>query len=286
MTVGREIKKKIGSVENTKKVTSAMQMVAASKMRRTQDRMNQARPYALRIRNLIGHLANSSPEYRHQFMTEREVKRIGYIVVSTDKGQCGGLNTNMFRELLREFQRRKEQDIESDLALIGNKAAAFFRAVGGNVVAAINGVGEVPEVESLVGSLKIMLDSFSEGTIDRLDLVSNEFISSMQQRPSIRQLLPLVQSEESEMKHRWDYIYEPDARDLIDGLVQRHIESQVYQAVVENTACEQAARMVAMKNATDNAENMIEELALLYNNARQAAITQEIAEIVGGAAAL
>ncbi len=286
MTVGREIKKKIGSVENTKKVTSAMQMVAASKMRRTQDRMNQARPYALRIRNLIGHLANSSPEYRHQFMTEREVKRIGYIVVSTDKGQCGGLNTNMFRELLREFQRRKEQDIESDLALIGNKAAAFFRAVGGNVVAAINGVGEVPEVESLVGSLKIMLDSFSGGTIDRLDLVSNEFISSMQQRPIIRQLLPLVQSEESEMKHRWDYIYEPDARDLIDGLVQRHIESQVYQAVVENTACEQAARMVAMKNATDNAENMIEELALLYNNARQAAITQEIAEIVGGAAAL
>lgn len=286
MTVGREIKKKIGSVENTKKVTSAMQMVAASKMRRTQDRMNHARPYALRIRNLIGHLANSSPEYRHQFMTEREVKRIGYIVVSTDKGQCGGLNTNMFRELVRELQRKREQGIESDLALIGNKAAAFFRAVGGNVVAAINGVGEVPEVESLVGSLKIMLDSFSDGTIDRLDLVSNEFISSMQQRPLIRQLLPLVQSEETEMKHRWDYIYEPDARDLIDGLVQRHIESQVYQAVVENTACEQAARMVAMKNATDNAENMIEELALLYNNARQAAITQEIAEIVGGAAAL
>ena len=286
MTVGREIKKKIGSVENTKKVTSAMQMVAASKMRRTQDRMNHARPYALRIRNLIGHLANSSPEYRHQFMTEREVKRIGFIVVSTDKGQCGGLNTNMFRELVRELQRKREQGIESDLALIGNKAAAFFRAVGGNVVAAINGVGEVPEVESLVGSLKIMLDSFSDGTIDRLDLVSNEFISSMQQRPLIRQLLPLVQSEETVMKHRWDYIYEPDARDLIDGLVQRHIESQVYQAVVENTACEQAARMVAMKNATDNAENMIEELALLYNNARQAAITQEIAEIVGGAAAL
>ncbi|MCY4144219.1 MAG: F0F1 ATP synthase subunit gamma [Gammaproteobacteria bacterium] len=286
MTVGREIKKKIGSVENTKKVTSAMQMVAASKMRRTQDRMNHARPYALRIRNLIGHLANSSPEYRHQFMTEREVKRIGFIVVSTDKGQCGGLNTNMFRELVRELQGKREQGIESDLALIGNKAAAFFRAVGGNVVAAINGVGEVPEVESLVGSLKIMLDSFSDGTIDRLDLVSNEFISSMQQRPLVRQLLPLVQSEETEMKHRWDYIYEPDARDLIDGLVQRHIESQVYQAVVENTACEQAARMVAMKNATDNAENMIEELALLYNNARQAAITQEIAEIVGGAAAL
>ena len=286
MTVGREIKKKIGSVENTKKVTSAMQMVAASKMRRTQDRMNEARPYALRIRNLIGHLANSSPEYRHQFMTEREVKRIGFIVVSTDKGQCGGLNTNMFRELLRVLRKWDEQSVEADLALIGNKAAAFFRSVGGNVVAAISGVGEVPEVESLVGSLKIMLDSFSEGTIDRLDLVSNDFISSMQQRPNVRQLLPLVQSEESEMKHRWDYIYEPDARDLIDGLVQRHIESQVYQAVVENTACEQAARMVAMKNATDNAENMIDELALMYNNARQAAITQEIAEIVGGAAAL
>ncbi len=286
MTVGREIKKKIGSVENTKKVTSAMQMVAASKMRRTQDRMNEARPYAFRIRNLISHLASSSPEYRHQFMTEREVNRIGYIVVSTDKGQCGGLNTNMFRVLLQEFRKWDESGVGADLALIGNKAAAFFRSVGGNVVAAINGVGEVPEVESLVGSLKIMLDSFSEGTIDRLDLVSNEFISSMQQRPHVRQLLPLVQSEESEMQHRWDYIYEPDARDLIDGLVQRHIESQVYQAVVENTACEQAARMVAMKNATDNAEEMIEELALLYNNARQAAITQEIAEIVGGAAAL
>ncbi|MXW53743.1 MAG: F0F1 ATP synthase subunit gamma [Gammaproteobacteria bacterium] len=286
MTVGREIKKKIGSVENTKKVTSAMQMVAASKMRRTQDRMLEARPYSNAIRAVIGHLANSSPEYQHQFMTEREVKRIGFIVVSTDKGQCGGLNTNMFRELLRELKAWEDQGIKADLALIGNKAASFFRSVGGNVVAAINGVGEVPEVESLVGSLKIMLDSFSDGTIDRLDVVSNEFISSMQQKPQIRQLLPLVHSEDPDTTHQWDYIYEPEARDLIDGLVQRHIESQVYQAVVENTACEQAARMIAMKNATDNAENMIEELALLYNNARQAAITQEIAEIVGGAAAL
>lgn len=286
MTVGREIKKKIGSVENTKKVTSAMQMVAASKMRRTQDRMLEARPYSNAIRAVIGHLANSSPEYQHQFMTEREVKRIGFIVVSTDKGQCGGLNTNMFRELLRELKAWEDEGIKADLALIGNKAASFFRSVGGNVVAAINGVGEVPEVESLVGSLKIMLDSFSDGTIDRLDVVSNEFISSMQQKPQIRQLLPLVHSEDPDTTHQWDYIYEPEARDLIDGLVQRHIESQVYQAVVENTACEQAARMIAMKNATDNAENMIEELALLYNNARQAAITQEIAEIVGGAAAL
>ena len=286
MTVGREIKKKIGSVENTKKVTSAMQMVAASKMRRTQDRMHEARPYSNAIRAVIGHLANSSPEYRHQFMTEREVKRIGFIVVSTDKGQCGGLNTNMFRELLRELKSWDDQEIKADLALIGNKAASFFRSVGGNVVAAINGVGEVPEVESLVGSLKIMLDSFSNETIDRLDIVSNEFISSMQQKPRIRQLLPLVHSEDPDTTHQWDYIYEPEARDLIDGLVQRHVESQVYQAVVENTACEQAARMIAMKNATDNAENMIEELALLYNNARQAAITQEIAEIVGGAAAL
>lgn len=286
MTVGREIKKKIGSVENTKKVTSAMQMVAASKMRRTQDRMLEARPYSNAIRAVIGHLANSSPEYQHLFMTEREVMRIGFIVVSTDKGQCGGLNTNMFRELLRELKAWEDQGIKADLALIGNKAASFFRSVGGNVVAAINGVGEVPEVEALVGSLKIMLDSFSDGTIDRLDVVSNEFISSMQQKPQIRQLLPLVHSEDPDTTHQWDYIYEPEARDLIDGLVQRHIESQVYQAVVENTACEQAARMIAMKNATDNAENMIEELALLYNNARQAAITQEIAEIVGGAAAL
>lgn len=286
MSAGREIKKKIGSVENTQKVTSAMQMVAASKMRRTQESMREARPYAQRIRRVISHLANSSPEYRHEFMREREVERIGYIVVSTDKGQCGGLNTNMFRELLRNVTKWRDQGVDANLALIGNKAALFFRSVGGNVVAAVNNIGEVPEIATLIGSVKVMFDSFTEGEVQRVDIVSNEFVNSMTQRPVVNQLLPLIHSDDQVTQHRWDYIYEPDAVELIDGLVQRFVESQVYQAVVENTACEQAARMIAMKNATDNAASMIDELTLLYNNARQASITQEIAEIVGGAAAL
>ena len=286
MAAGREIKKKIGSVQNTQKVTSAMQMVAASKMRRTQDRMQEARPYAWRIRNVIGHLADASPEYQHQYMVSRDVNNIGYIVVSTDKGQCGGLNANLFRELIKDIAKWNEQEVESALALIGNKASAFFRSVGGNVVAAINQVGETPAVSDLIGGIRIMLDKFDSGEIDRLDLISNEFVNSMTQRPVIQKLLPLDPDPGDEFQHRWDYIYEPDARELVDGLVQRYIESQVYEAVIENTACEQAARMIAMKNATDNAEEMIEELTLLYNNARQATITQEIAEIVGGAAAL
>ena len=286
MAAGREIKKKIGSVQNTQKVTSAMQMVAASKMRRTQDRMHEARPYANRIRSVIGHLANSSPEYKHKYMVSREVRNIGYIVVSTDKGQCGGLNANLFRRLIRDMSQWRERDVESVLALIGNKASAFFRSVGGNVAAAINGVGENPSVDSLIGGIQVMLNKFESEEIDRLDLISNEFVSSLTQSPKIQQLLPLNSTSEQSLQHRWDYLYEPDARELIDGLVQRFMEAQVYGAVIENTACEQAARMVAMKNATDNAEKMIGELTLLYNNARQASITQEIAEIVGGAAAL
>ena len=286
MAAGREIKKKIGSVQNTQKVTSAMQMVAASKMRRTQDRMNEARPYAIRIRDVIGHLANSSPEYQHKYMVSREVKTIGYIVVSTDKGQCGGLNANLFRMLIKEMTQWQEQNVDSVMALIGNKAASFFRSVGGNVAAAINGIGENPAVDDLIGGIRIMLDKFESEEIDRLDLISNEFVNSMTQRPKIEQLLPLDALEDTSLQHRWDYLYEPEARDLVDGLVQRYMESQVYEAVIENTACEQSARMIAMKNATDNAEEMIDELTLLYNNARQASITQEIAEIVGGAAAL
>ena len=286
MAAGREIKKKIGSVQNTQKVTSAMQMVAASKMRRTQDRMQEARPYAVRIRSVIGHLADSTPEYTHTFMQEREVKSIGYIVVSTDKGQCGGLNANLFRTLIREMSQWRTQNVEAVLALIGNKAASFFRSVGGNVAAAVNGLGETPRVEDLIGGIRVMLDKFEEGEIDRLDLISNEFVNSMTQRPKIEQLLPLEAAPDEALQHRWDYIYEGDTKELINGLVQRYIESQVYRAVIENTACEQSARMVAMKNATDNAEEMIDELTLLYNNARQASITQEIAEIVGGAAAL
>ena len=286
MAVGKEIRKKIGSVENTQKITSAMQMVAASKMRRTQEKMREGKPYAEKIRQVIGHLANANPEYRHVFMTEREIARIGYIVVSTDKGLCGGLNVNMLRVLVRDMAEWHGKGVEADLALIGNKAAAFFRSVGGNVTAAVNNVGEAPVLAELIGSIRIMFDAYEQGRIDRLFIVSNDFVNTMTQRPRIRQLLPLDPEEDEHLKRRWDYLYEPDARQLIDGLVMRFIESQVYQAVVENGACEQAAKMIAMKNATENAEQLIEELRLIYNNARQAAITQEIAEIVGGAAAV
>ena len=286
MAAGKEIKKKIASVQTTQKSTRAMQMVAASRMRRTQDRMQQGRPYSQRIEEMIGHLANANPEYLPSYMVTRDVQRIGYIVVSTDRGLCGGLNVNLFRELIRHMRRWEGEGVEVDLALIGNKAAQFFRSVGGNVVAAIGDVGETPEIAHLIGGVKVMLDAFESGRLDRLDIISNEFVNTMTQRPIVRQLLPLPPLDLDDLKHRWDYIYEPDARELVEGLIERYIESLVYQAVVENTACEQAARMIAMKNATDNAEEIINELTLLYNNARQASITQEISEIVGGAAAV
>ena len=286
MAAGKEIKKKIASVQTTQKSTRAMQMVAASRMRRTQDRMQQGRPYSQRIEEMIGHLANANPEYRPSYMVTRDVGRIGYIVVSTDRGLCGGLNVNLFRELIRHMRRWEGDGVEVDLALVGNKAAQFFRSVGGNVVAAIGDVGETPEIADLIGGVKVMLDAFESGRLDRLDIISNEFVNTMTQRPVMRQLLPLPPLDLEDLKHRWDYIYEPDARELVEGLIERYIESLVYQAVVENTACEQAARMIAMKNATDNAEEIVNELTLLYNNARQASITQEISEIVGGAAAV
>lgn len=286
MAAGREIKNKIGSVQTTQKSTRAMQMVAASRMRRTQQRMQQGRPYSQRIEQVIGHLANAAPEYRHVFMDNREVKRIGYIAVSTDRGLCGGLNVNLFRDLVRAMRKWEDAGVEVELALIGNKAAQFFRSVGGNVVAAMGDIGETPEIADLIGGVKVMLDAIEEGRIDRLDIISNEFVNTMTQRPAAKQLLPLPPIEEEGSTGRWDYIYEPDARELVEGLVERYIESLVYQAVVENTACEQAARMIAMKNATDNAEEIVKELTLLYNNARQASITQEISEIVGGAAAV
>ena len=286
MAVGKEIRKKIGSVENTQKITSAMQMVAASKMRRTQENMRQGKPYAEKMRQMIGHLANANPEYRHVYMAEREVSRVGYLVVSTDKGLCGGLNVNLFRELVKDMAGWHAKGVESDLGLIGNKAAAFFKSVGGNVLAAVNQVGETPVLADLIGGVKVMFDAFEEGQIDKLFIASNDFVNTMTQAPTVRQLLPLDPEADEELQRRWDYIYEPDARQLIEGLVIRYIESQVYQAVVENGACEQAAKMIAMKNATENAEKLIGELTLIYNNARQAAITQEIAEIVGGAAAV
>ncbi len=286
MAVGMEIKKKIGSVENTQKITSAMQMVAASRMRRTQDRMREGKPYADKIRQVIGHLANANPEYRHIFMETRDVKRIGYIVVSTDRGLCGGLNINLFRTLVKDMAEWHARNVEVDLGLVGNKATGFFRSVGGNIVAALTNVGESPVVADLIGGVKLMFDAYEEGKIDRLFIVSNEFVNTMTQNPVIRQLLPLDPEQDESYHHRWDYIYEPEAQQLIEGLVQRFVESQVYQAVVENGACEQAAKMIAMKSATENAEKLIDELSLIYNNARQAAITQEIAEIVGGAAAV
>jgi F-type H+-transporting ATPase subunit gamma len=261
-------------------------MVAASKMRRTQERMRQGRPYAEKIRKVIGHLARSNPEYRHVYMTEREVKRVGYIVVSTDKGLCGGLNVNLFRALLKDMQQWKARGIDSEFALIGNKAVSFFRSYGGQVSAMLNNIGDKPSIESLIGGIRVMLDAYSAGRIDRLFIATNTFVNTMSQSPGIHQLVPLEAAGDDDLKHRWDYLYEPDARDLIEGLVTRFIESQVYQSVIENQACEQAAKMIAMKNATENAAQMIDDLTLLYNNVRQAAITQEISEIVGGAAAV
>jgi len=286
MAAGKEIRNQIGSIKNTQKITSAMEMVAASKMRKAQDQMELGKPYARNIRSVVSHLANSTPEYQHIYMKEREVKRVGYIVISTDRGLCGGLNINLFKSMIHSMKEMADAGAEIDICAVGSKGAAFFNNYGGNVVAAIRGIGDKPAVEDVVGGVKVMLDGFADGKIDKLFLVTNEFVNTMTQKPVIEQLLPLQAAEDKDMKHHWDYIYEPDARDLLDGLLARYIESQVYQAVVENNACEQAARMIAMKSATDNAGELIDELQLVYNKARQAAITQELSEIVGGAAAL
>ncbi len=286
MAVGKEIKTKIASVQNTQKITNAMEMVAASKMRKAQDGMAASRPYATNIRNVIGHIALGNLEYRHPYMEERQVKRVGYIVVSTDRGLCGGLNINVFKKALNASKEWADQGKEVDFALIGAKAAAFFNSVGGNVVARVRDLGETPSVADLIGSVKVMLDAYAEGKIDRLYLVGNDFVNTMVQSPFVNQLLPLVKEDNEDLKHHWDYLYEPDAQELLEGLLTRYVESQVYQAVVENGACEQAARMLAMKNATDNAGDLIDNLQLVYNKARQAAITQELSEIVSGAAAI
>jgi len=286
MAVGKEIRNQIGSIKNTQKITSAMEMVAASKMRKAQEQMELGKPYAKNIRAVVSHLANSNPEYRHIYMEERPVKRVGFIVISTDRGLCGGLNINLFKTMITAMKGWHAEDVEIEICAIGGKGAGFFNSYGGKVVAAIRGIGDKPAVEDVVGGVKVMLDNFAGGNIDKLFLVSNEFVNTMTQKPTVEQLLPLQAAEDDELKHHWDYIYEPDARELLDGLLARYIESQVYQAVVENNACEQAARMIAMKSATDNAGELIDELQLVYNKARQAAITQELSEIVGGAAAL
>jgi len=286
MAGAKEIRTQIGSIKNTRKITSAMEMVAASKMRKAQQRMAATRPYAEKMRNVIGHLFHAHPEYKHTFMIEREVKRVGYIVVSSDRGLCGGLNNNLFRKLFREMKEYRDQGIEIDFCTIGNKALGFFSRFGGKVVSQATHLGDTPHIEDLIGTVKVMLDAYTEGQIDRIHIAYNDFVNTMTQKPTIEQLVPIASTMEDELKHHWDYIYEPDSKEVLDNLLGRYVESLVYQAVVENGACEQSARMVAMKSASDNAGNLIDELQLIYNKARQAAITQEISEIVGGAAAV
>ena len=284
----KEIRSKIASVKNMQKITGAMEKVAASKIRKAQLQMEASRPYAERIRRVIGHLAHANPDYKHPYLTEREVKRVGFIVISTDRGLCGGLNANLFKTVIGEIAKWQGENVQVDMALVGAKAVQFFRRMGGNVVGTATHLGDRPQVNDLIGAIKIMLDAYEEGTIDRLFLVHNRYASAMSQVPETATLLPVSEIDlggESLQAH-WDYIYEPDAGELLDDVLGRYIESQVYRGAVENFACEMAAKMVAMKSATDNAGEIIDGLQLQYNKARQAAITQEISEIVGGAAAV
>jgi F-type H+-transporting ATPase subunit gamma len=287
MAVGKEIRTKIKSIQNTQKITRAMEMVAASKMRKAQDRMSAARPYADKIRNVIGHLAHAHPEYKHPYLQDREVRRVGFLIISSDRGLCGGLNSNLFKTTLQAMREWQNKGVEIDLCTIGQKSLMFFQRLKVNILAQATHLGDAPRVEDLIGTVKVMLDAFDSGKVDRLYLVFNDFVNTMTQSPHIEQLLPIEPKEiEEELKHHWDYIYEPEAKEVLDTLLTRYIESLVYQGVVENFACEMAARMVAMKSASDNAGTLIEELQLAYNKARQAAITQELSEIVGGAAAV
>jgi F-type H+-transporting ATPase subunit gamma len=287
MAGGREIKTKIKSVQNTRKVTRALEMVSASKIRKAQDRMKASRPYARMMRQIVGHVAKANTDYVHPFMVERkDVKRVGYIIVSTDRGLCGGLNSQMFRRILADMRVWQEKGVEINLVCVGQKAATFFRRLKVNMLASVTHLGEQPHVDQLIGVIKVMLDGFEAGNIDRVFLCYNDFINTMAQRPVQDQLLPLPADEALDSKHSWDYLYEPDAKTVLNHVVTRYVESLVYQAVLENLASEHAARMVAMKSASDNANKLIETLQLIYNKARQAAITQEISEIVGGAAAV
>lgn len=287
MAVGKEIRTKIASIKNTQKITRAMEMVAASKMRKTKDRMQATRPYSKKISQIIKHLAQANPEYKHPFLNERPVKRVGIIVVSSDRGLCGGLNANLFRKTLAELQQWQSNNIEVAICAIGTKAAGFFSMINANLVGQVSKLGDTPHQSDIIGTIKIMLDAFTSGEIDQLFLVSNEFVNTMTQKPVVEKLLPVAVGElEQGMSSRWDYLYEPNAKDVLDSLLIRYVESVVFQGLVENNACEQAARMVAMKSASDNAGNIIKELQLIYNKARQAAITQEISEIVAGAAAV
>lgn len=286
MAVGKEIRTQIKSIKNTQKITRAMEMVAASKMRKAQERMRASRPYAEKIRDVVGHLANAHPEYRHPYLQEREGKRVGFIIISTDRGLCGGLNTNTFKAAVIAMREWRNKGAELDVCTIGAKSEAFFKRIKANIVGHVSHLGDAPRINDLIGTVKIMLDAYNEGRIDRLVLVYSQFVNTMTQQPQAIQLLPIPGMDDDKLKHHWDYLYEPEAKEVMDELLMRYIESLVYQGVVDNIACEQAARMVAMKAASDNAGNFISDLQLVYNKARQAAITQEISEIVGGAAAV
>jgi F-type H+-transporting ATPase subunit gamma len=289
MSNAKEIRTKIKSIKNTQKITKAMEMVAASKMRRAQERMLATKPYAKKIREVVAHLACGKSEFNLTFLKPRaEIKRVGLIVVTTDRGLCGGLNVNLLKNTFQQIRTWRQQNIEVDLCLIGTKGETFFRRFGGNVVGSAAHLGDKPELKQLIGIISMMLKNYEAGKIDALYLSYNDFVNTMTQRPRVQQLLPIAVEEfdTKNLSHHWDYIYEPDSKSLVDMLVGRYIESQVYQAVVENVACEQAARMVAMKNATENAGSLINDLQLAYNKARQAAITQELAEIIAGAAAV
>ena len=287
MAVGKEIRTQITSIKNTQKITRAMEMVAASKMRKTKEKMDATRPYSKKISQIIKHLAHANPEYKHPFLQEREVKRVGVIIVSSDRGLCGGLNSNLFRVILKHFQEWEQANIEIDVAIIGSKGVSFFSGINANIVGQVTKLSDMPHLEDLTGLIKLMLDAFYQKGIDALYLASNEFINTMTQKPGVEKLLPISATElEEDLSGYWDYLYEPDAQEVLDILLSRFVEAIVYQGLVENNACEQSARMVAMKSASDNAGNIMDELQLVYNKARQAAITQEISEIVSGAAAV
>ncbi len=287
MAGGKEITTKIRSIENTRKVTSALEMVSASKIRKSQALMNATRPYARMMRRVMGHMSKANPEYRHPFTIEREeIKKVGYIIVSTDRGLCGGLNTNLFKLVLNDIGQWQSKGAQISLVTLGKKASSFFKNLKVEIAAHASGLGEKPQIEDLIGSIKVMLDAYRDETLDRLCIVYNDFINTMIQKPTMEQLLPLPETDDEEIRNIWDYIYEPDAESLLDTVLVRYIESLVYQSVLENLASEHAARMIAMKNATDNAGELIDDLTLIFNKARQAAITQEISEIVSGAAAV
>jgi F-type H+-transporting ATPase subunit gamma len=282
----KEIRSKIASVKSTQKITKAMQMVATSKMRRAQERMRLARPYAAKIRNVIGHLTEANPDYRHPFLATREAKNVGIIVISSDRGLAGGLNANVFKQVLQLTREWQGKGAQVSLAVIGTKGLNFFRRLELPILASVTGLGDRPHVKELIGPVKVMLDAYREGKLDRLLLVNARFVNTMTQKPDVLQLLPIEALDMEGLQEHWDYIYEPEAAAILDTLLMRYIESQVYRGAVENVASEMAARMIAMGAASDNAGKLINELQLIYNKARQAAITKELSEIVGGAAAV